>query len=93
MSWQVKYALANFAKEGPSIAEHLGGDASRDFDTLVADIDIERKIPFGDSGRGEGPLGLAAKEKVNQVDSARFAGAVTVSRKGLSRPKRTCRRK
>lgn len=29
MSWQVKYALANFAKEGSSIAEHLGGDAIR----------------------------------------------------------------
>lgn len=29
VSWQVKYALANFAKEGPSVAEHLGGDVIR----------------------------------------------------------------
>lgn len=29
MSWQVKYALANLAKEGPSVAEHLGGDVIR----------------------------------------------------------------
>ncbi|MEP9404678.1 hypothetical protein [Sphingomonas sp. VNH70] len=29
MNWQVKYALANFAKEGRSQAEHLGGDVIR----------------------------------------------------------------
>jgi len=29
VSWQVKYALANFAKDGPSVAEHLGGDVIR----------------------------------------------------------------
>src|SRR3546814_15706948 len=29
MNWQVKYALASFAKEGRSRAEHLGGDVIR----------------------------------------------------------------
>jgi hypothetical protein len=29
VSWQIKYALANFAKEGRSQAEHLGGDVIR----------------------------------------------------------------
>lgn len=29
MNWQVKYALANFAKGGRSRAEHLGGDVIR----------------------------------------------------------------
>lgn len=29
MNWQVKYALANFAKKGSSVAEHLGGDVIR----------------------------------------------------------------
>jgi hypothetical protein len=29
MNWQIKYALANFAKEGLSIAEYVGGDVIR----------------------------------------------------------------
>lgn len=48
MNWQIKYALANFAKEGRSQAEHLGGDVIRivteDRPDVVAAITAARTV-------------------------------------------------
>ncbi len=46
MNWQVRYALANFAKERRSTAEHVGGDVIRIMthdrpDVLAAITDVE----------------------------------------------------